>query len=105
MPKAYSRLPIVGCDRTIFIDTFLYPVLSRYRWYIPKSQYAGNPRPFTTVTKDGKISQLRLARVITKAPHGLFPKHLNGNFLDCRRANLKLVSWRDEAGLLDSQDY
>jgi hypothetical protein len=98
MPNAYSVLPIVNSDRTIVIDTSLYSVLSRYRWYIPKSQYAGNPRPFTTVRKDGKVRQLRLARAITKAPQGLYPKHLDGNFLDCRRANLKLVTWRDDAG-------
>ncbi len=105
MKRRYALLPVVNDDRSIIIDANLYPILSRYRWYIHGGQYAGNPRPFTTVRKDGKERQLRLARAITKAPQGLYPKHLNGNFLDCHRANLKLVTWRDDAGLSDGREH
>ena len=33
-----------------------------------------------------------------KAPEGVYPKHLNGDVLDCRRVDIKLVSRRDDAG-------
>lgn len=42
--------------------------------------------------------RVRLARLVTHAPPQLFPQHLNGDVLDCRRANLRLVVSRGEAG-------
>lgn len=98
MNNRYAILPVVNSDQVIIIDATLYSTLRRHRWYIPKGLYAGNPRPYTIVKKNRKRRQLRLARIITKAPEGRYPKHLNGNFLDCRRGNIELVSWRDDAG-------
>lgn len=98
MSATYALLPVVNHDKKIIIDASHYPILCRYRWYVPRGRYAGNPRPFTYVKKDGKERQLRLARIITKAPDGMYPKHINGNALDCRRENMELVSWRDDAG-------
>lgn len=97
MTDTYALLPIVNDHRKIIVDACLHPILSRHSWYIPRGVYAGNSRPFTIVKKNGKDSQLRLARIITKAPEGMFPKHLNGNALDCRRGNIQLVSRRDDA--------
>lgn len=98
MSATYALLPIVNDDRRIIVDSTIHAILCRYRWYIPRGRYAGNPRPFTYVKKDGKYRQLRLARAITKAPEGLYPKHLNGNALDCRMENMELVFWKDDAG-------
>lgn len=98
MNYSYALLPAVNDERHIIIDASLHPVLSRYRWYIPKGPCAGNPRPFTIVRKGTKERQLRLARIVTKAPDGLYPKHLNGNPLDCRGENIELVSRKDDAG-------
>jgi len=98
MPVAYALLPVVNDDRSIIVDAPLHPTLSRYRWYMPKTQYAGAPRPYTIVRNGGKYRQLRLARIIMKASDGLYPKHLNGNVLDCRRGNIELISRKDDAG-------
>lgn len=99
MTNAYKLLPIVNNAKSIVVDAPLYPILSRYRWYLPKSHYAGTPRPYTIINRNGKYHQLRLARSITKASDHQYPKHLNGDPLDCRRGNLELVSTRAEAGL------
>ena len=98
MSSTYALLPVVNSDEVIIIDAPLHAILKRYSWCIPKGIDAGNPGPFTRVKENGKERQWALARVVTKAPYGLYPKHLNGNFLDCRRANIELVDIKDEAG-------
>lgn len=42
--------------------------------------------------KDGKFKQLTLHREIMNFPDGMFVDHINGNTLDCRRENMRLVT-------------
>lgn len=98
MKYRYAILPITNSDKKTLIDADLFSTLSIHRWHIPKGRYAGNPRPFTTIRNNGKARQIRLARVITNAAKDLYPKHLNGNPLDCRRENIELVENKDKAG-------
>jgi hypothetical protein len=46
----------------------------------------------------GGERRYRVARLICNAPPGLFPQHLNGDVMDCRRSNLRLIRSRGEAG-------
>ena len=97
MDGRFATLPIVNSDRVVIIDHHLHPLLSRHRWYLPKSSYSGTPRPFTISHEGGKAKHYRLARLLTKAGPREFPKHLNGDVFDCRKGNLVLVDRKDDA--------
>jgi len=97
MREVVAFLPVVNSDKVIVIDAHLKPLLAKRRWYLTKSTYSGTPRPFTIAKEEGKEKQYRLARLLTKAGPWEFPKHLNGNILDCRLKNLALVGRRDDA--------
>ena len=68
------------------------------RWAVRRDTH-GQRRPLLMLPYPaGKWTDYRLARLVSRAPPNLFPKHLNGDVMDCRRANLALVRSRGEAG-------
>lgn len=79
------------------IAVLLLPHL-RQLWHIRRKP-GGLERP-VLIRHDGTRwgEQVLLARWITRAPPCRFPQHLNGDVLDCRRVNLRLVVSRGEAG-------
>lgn len=90
-----SRLPITNDAETILVDDTTFPRLSQFRWYRDRS---GNGRPYTILPKEdrpahGGAWRLYLCRLLTKAqPKVHMVQHINGNVLDCRRSNLRLLS-------------
>lgn len=61
-------------------------LLDEYRWFIN----AGYVRA-TGKRVNGKQPTLRLHRLITNAPKGMVVDHINGNKLDNRKSNLRVV--------------
>ena len=60
---------------------------------------AGNRRPILVLPMPtGRGKTFRLARLVTGAGKRQYPQHLNGNVMDCRRANIRLIAERGEAG-------
>lgn len=85
----------------VIVDEDFAQVLARHwrqDWSIRRER-SGLHRP-ALVMPNGKRwgDRVRLARLVTHAPPHLFPQHLNGDVLDCRRSNLRLVVSRGEAG-------
>lgn len=80
------------------VAAVLLPYL-RQLWHIRRKP-GGLDRP-VLIRRDGTRwgEQVLLARWIARAPPDRFTQHLNGDVLDCRRANLRLVVSRGEAGL------
>jgi hypothetical protein len=99
MKSATARLPIRNRPWHILIDAELYPILSMHTWRVPGGRYPQLPRPFTyQPDESGRAKAIFLARALTHAGENEFPQHLNGDRLDCRRANLRLAATRGEAG-------
>ena len=94
-----ASLPIVNDDRRILIDADLFPVLSRHRWYLSKEPYSLAPRPYTFARDaEGRKRGQVLARLVSHAGKGEYVEHRNGDSLDCRRQNLRLVGTKEGAG-------
>jgi len=85
----------------VLIDTDVADWMIRHwrpGWSVRRTSN-GNRRPELVIPSlGGKERRFRLARLICNAPPYLFPQHLNGNVLDCRRVNLRLIRSRGEAG-------
>jgi len=67
-----------------------YARVSQWSW-----QYQSDSNPYakrTSTSPDGARHSVYLHRFVMNAPAGLIVNHNNGDTLDCRRGNLKLVS-------------
>ena len=91
--RSAALMSVSGHCRAIrwcIVDAELVPYLARYSWYVGS---AGFPHPSGRVLlANGQTKRVRLHRLLAKARRGQRVIHLNGNTLDCRRANLKLTS-------------
>lgn len=72
------------------IDAADAPLVEAFTWSALVSKRTSYAR--RNEFKDGKQYTVLLHRVIAAAPPGLHVDHKNGDGLDCRRANLRLVT-------------
>lgn len=64
-----------------------YEYIKDFNWKIDKQGYA-----YCQIKKKGKLHLIRLHRIIADAPDGKLVDHINGDTLDNRRNNLRLVT-------------
>jgi hypothetical protein len=75
------------------VDDEDFPELSKYRWYAHKDDntwYAERHSPKI----DGESHKIKMHRVIAGTPKGVDTDHINGDGLDNRRENLRIVTHR-----------
>lgn len=73
--------------RVALVDDEDFDWVSAWKWHARKS--FGGFYAARTTSKGGKVF---LHRAILKAPTGMYVDHINGDSLDNRRANLRLVT-------------
>jgi hypothetical protein len=71
------------------VDSADYETLIKHKWYSNDSRK--NPGKFYAFTKI-RCKEFSMHRMLTDAPDGLEVDHINGDTLDNRRANLRLVT-------------
>ena len=69
------------------VDTIDATLLGQWTWRLSSDGYA-----VRSETKDGAKRTLYLHREVMQAPRGALVDHVNGDRLDSRRANLRLVT-------------
>ncbi|AUM66407.1 HNH endonuclease [Brevibacillus laterosporus] len=74
--------------KVAIVDDLDYKSLSRYKWHYVSSGYAGRSIHHKGT---GAKSFILMHRKIVKAPVGKVVDHINGNKLDNRRSNLRIV--------------
>lgn len=86
-------------DETILVDDQDYELIKEYSWYVlrmPRDDHLQKyVRAVTSYYKEGKITHARevyLHRFIMQPPKGMVVDHINGNGLDNRRVNLRVVT-------------
>lgn len=67
------------------VDEEDYKELSRYSWHLSN----GYP---SRHKNDGTGKKIYLHRIVSKTPEGLHTDHINGNKLDNRKSNLRIVT-------------
>lgn len=80
--------------KVALVDDEDYPELSKYRWCAHKdgnTYYAMRHSP----TINGKRHTILMHVVISGTPKGMETDHINGNGLDNRRENLRVVTRRE----------
>ncbi|TNC95030.1 MAG: hypothetical protein FD119_2817 [Stygiobacter sp.] len=82
-------------DLIIIVDADLLPTLSPSKWRMGSYSSIQENRPYTLI-KAGDRSRwpkrVYLARLITGAGEYQMVQHRDGNRLNCRRSNLRVVS-------------
>jgi len=94
---AFRKIPLTQ-GKFALVDPEDYEKLSKYNWYAVRS-----PRGFYAVrsvnAKNGRSGQknVRMHRVILKAPEGKFIDHINHNGLDNRKSNLRICTMQQNS--------
>jgi len=74
------------------VDDDDYPELIKYKWCAHKGQ-----NTFYAEKVSRRMGVIRMHRIILGVPDGLFTDHINGNGLDNRKENLRIVTNRENS--------
>lgn len=86
-PIAGARWIALGRGKFALVDDTDYQTVTQYRWHYDKNNYAQR-----TVRIEGKIRVTRMHVLLLQPQAGFETDHVNGDGLDNRRMNLRIVS-------------
>lgn len=81
------KLIPVSSNRRTIVDDDLYLFLNQFKWWLTPS---GSKKYYATTSIKGK--SVLMHRLITNPPNWAVVDHINGNSLDNRKCNLRVVS-------------
>lgn len=81
------KLIPVSSNRRTFVDDDIYSFLKGFNWWLTPS---GSKKYYATTSINGK--SILMHRLITTPPRWAVVDHINGNSLDNRKCNLKVVT-------------
>ena len=89
---------VSGID--FLVDDSDLPLLQSKKWRL-----STNGRPICSIRENGKKKTVLIHRFINNTPDGLYTDHINGNYKDNRRQNLRNATpqqnqWNRKPGLL-----
>lgn len=76
-------------NKSAIVDDEDYEYLSKYHWYCSSSGYANRHPKMVRGVRKGKIM---MHREVMNTPDGMQTDHINGNKLDNRKSNLRIVN-------------
>lgn len=79
-------------EKVCLIDDDDLPLFSKYNWSLKYSENNDAYYPITIIRKNGKVSSVRLSRLIMNTPMGLVVDHINNNTMDNRKENLRNIT-------------
>lgn len=81
-------------NKYVLVDDEDYAYLKNYKWYANLWNKKGGTKFYAerNTWKDKKRGHEIMHRIITKAPKGFVVDHINGNTLDNRKKNLRIVN-------------
>lgn len=99
-----KKINLTNMRDVVLVDDADYDFLSQFSWY-GKAEYGGlHAVRSVTLTGIGAIT-VRMHRLITEADKDQIVKHINGNTLDNRRANLQLRTLNPWSGRPEAAGY
>jgi hypothetical protein len=81
-----KTLPLTK-GRVAMVDDEDFPAVAQFRWYVSTHGYA-----VRTVHANGRSTKVSLHRFLMKPQGGEHIDHINGDPLDCRRANMRIAT-------------
>lgn len=94
--ESMKEIPLTQ-KKSALVDDEDYPELSKYRWHVAKQRTGNYYAIRNSPRENGKQQTIRMHRVILGTPTGMDTDHINGNGLDNRRENLRIVTARGNA--------
>lgn len=92
-------MQIVRKRGIILYDKVDHKIVSKHKWYIGRKK-TGYTWVYTFVSDPSVfngVRQLKLGTLLLKPKEGFLVDHINGNPLDCRRKNIRIVTYLQNA--------
>jgi hypothetical protein len=80
-------IPLTNSNKLVAVDIADHSFLMQWEWRLSSNGYA-----IRTISFNGKQYKRSLHRIVADAPEDIFVDHRDRNRLNCRRANLRLAT-------------
>jgi hypothetical protein len=87
------------------VDDEDFQHLNKFKWYVNQNRKDGDYYAIRDDYNDGRKIRIAIHRLIMNAPKGMLVDHINGDTLDNRKSNLRIVTPRQNHQNFHRKDY